>query len=459
MADDDHRACVWCSTPLSRFNTTTRCSSCQRRVTAHAAPEFWADEEVRAAARRWDVGTIVRLYRRHTGLSQSTVARFVNIDQSEVSRLERGSKTLRRRDQVITWTAGLGAPDGIIGTLPAIPEPAETSSAASTSSDGLWIPPSASATGLQAFPRQSESTMQQFTMHIERLFVELCASDNLFGPRHTVPLALAQMHQVETLLSSAQGEPRTQLLSLAARHAEFLGWLYQDLFDLEAARTWSDRAIGWAQQTDDPIMSAYVLMRKSNIASDQGNSELAVSLAKDAERAAVAQAPGLRALILRQDAAAAALNGDEAQCMSFLDRADEQIQDATADTDESAALTAYCSPAYVESERANWWVTLGKPGRAVEYFETILGSWDDRFLRDRGLYLARLALAYASSGEPESACQVGMEAVDIAQATGSGRIEKKLAELCVSLDRWPTLTVANDLRAVIHSGSHDKVGS
>lgn len=66
----------------------------------------------------WELGTVVKLFRKHTGLSQAGVARMVNIDQAEVSRLERGLKQIRDRRQFLQWTDALGVPEELLGLLP-----------------------------------------------------------------------------------------------------------------------------------------------------------------------------------------------------------------------------------------------------------------------------------------------------------------------------------------------------
>ncbi|MFE7948518.1 helix-turn-helix domain-containing protein [Streptomyces sp. NPDC057426] len=66
----------------------------------------------------WELGTVVKLFRKHTGLSQTGVARMVSIDQAEVSRLERGLKQIRDRRQFVQWTDALGVPEELLGLLP-----------------------------------------------------------------------------------------------------------------------------------------------------------------------------------------------------------------------------------------------------------------------------------------------------------------------------------------------------
>lgn len=118
MGSNEGRRCAQCGVPLSRSNAGTRCAPCQREPVRRLDPSFWTTSAVREAAASWDIGVVVRLFRQHTGLSQAAVARLVNIDQAEVSRLERGRKKIRDRRQLAQWCEALGMPDDLMGPLP-----------------------------------------------------------------------------------------------------------------------------------------------------------------------------------------------------------------------------------------------------------------------------------------------------------------------------------------------------
>lgn len=60
----------------------------------------------------------------------------------------------------------------------------------------------------------------------------------------------------------------TQLLYVAARFAEFAGWVNQDAGDLREAMRWSNAALDYAQEAEDSHLTSYIQMRKSSIASD-----------------------------------------------------------------------------------------------------------------------------------------------------------------------------------------------
>ena len=103
---------------------------------------------------------------------------------------------------------------------------------------------------------------------------------------------------------------RGEFLGLAARFAEFCGWLSQDQRRYPDAERWTSKALDFAQALDDPHLISYTLMRRSNIATETGRGHDALLLAQAALRPRPLT-PGLRAVAYRQKAAALALLSDE----------------------------------------------------------------------------------------------------------------------------------------------------
>ncbi len=116
MDSSQQRRCAPCGATLSRYNADARCGTCRRGL--RIASEFWEDPQVRQAVTIWDLGTVCRLVRRHTGLSQAAFARLVSSDQSEISRLERGQRAVRDRRKLLQWAQILGFPAELAGPLP-----------------------------------------------------------------------------------------------------------------------------------------------------------------------------------------------------------------------------------------------------------------------------------------------------------------------------------------------------
>lgn len=83
-------------------------------------------------------------------------------------------------------------------------------------------------------------------------------------------------------LTESRGRNRGDLLYVAARFAEFTGWLHQDAGDLHAAMRWSNTALDLAQEAGDAHLTSYIRMRKSNIASDARKPDLTIAFARAA---------------------------------------------------------------------------------------------------------------------------------------------------------------------------------
>lgn len=214
MGSSQRRRCAQCGSLLSRANAGARCAPCQRDPIKRLDPAFWSNPAVRDAAAAWDFGTVVRLFRQHTGLSQTAVARLVSIDQAEVSRLERGQKKIRDRRQLAQWSEALGMPGELLGPLPnsdarptmarESPErhlvlqhgpgqlllpagrnlaatllPALAAPAASFRGNSLWLSPSSDVTAWGRMPLRALLAASRLVDGVQRYFVmDARAGDN-----------------------------------------------------------------------------------------------------------------------------------------------------------------------------------------------------------------------------------------------------------------------------------------
>jgi hypothetical protein len=281
------------------------------------------------------------------------------------------------------------------------------------------------------------------------ILTEYAKIDNLLGPAHLLDLTSLHLDFISELLTVASGEGRTELLTVGARYAEFTGWLHQDAGDPQAAAYWSDRAMGWAQAADNDLMVSYVLMRKSNQASSVGDAPRTLGLARAALRGQDRLSPRARALALRQEARGHALSGDPTGCARALDAAREQAAAPEDHGEEDRILTGYCTPAFIEMEAADCAMLLGQPDQAVVTFEHGLATLPAQYQRDRAVNLARLAVAYAASREPERTCAVAQEAAAIVGSTWSARAVAELRRLPALLSPWPDLAPVAELEATL----------
>ncbi|OPC82461.1 hypothetical protein B4N89_17300 [Embleya scabrispora] len=259
---------------------------------------------------------------------------------------------------------------------------------------------------------------------------------NLMGARHVLDTTARNARRIERMQYEVCGAESKELLGVGARVAEFLGWLHQDLGNLQAATYWSDRAMEWSQQIGDDLMVAYVLFRKSNQATSRRNGNQAVGFARAAQRQPELTRT-VRALAAQQEAQGHALLGNVKFALIKFDEAHELA--AVPDTFDSGATldTSYCTPTYIEIQRANCLIDMGRPQHAAALFEAELAVLPRSYRNDQAVYLSRLARAYAVGGEPESGLAPATKALFITCDTESVRALTELAAVAKSLTTCP----------------------
>jgi len=304
---------------------------------------------------------------------------------------------------------------------------------------------------LQASPSRASQAatgidLDETIGYLGRAFTEFSTADWLLGPKLVLATVPEHLSLITELLAVVKGDMRTSMLNLGARYGEFASWLYQDRGKPRDAAYWADRAIEWAQQANNPLMVSYVLTRKSNQASARGDAPNTIGLAQAAQRQPKLT-PRTLAVAIQQEAYGHALAGDERAAHELLDKALGKATLSDRNGDEGPGR--YCIPSYIEIQRATCWLRLGSPKHAIELFDTELGKLPRVHRRDRGVYLARLGLAYAMDEQPERAAVLGREALETAKATGSGRIIEELRPLRSEIARWRKLPAVTPVYQVL----------
>ncbi|WP_327656238.1 helix-turn-helix transcriptional regulator [Streptomyces sp. NBC_00483] len=282
--------------------------------------------------------------------------------------------------------------------------------------------------------------------YLRSTFVQHAQGEPLVGPRFLIAPVQAQVPLIEQLCSDTFGALRSDVLRVGARYSEFLGWLYQDTGDSRSAMLWTNRALDYARELNDPTLTSYISQRRSNIASEAGSPGYAVGLATAALAEATKLPNQVRAVALRAQANSFALLGNSDESARSLDAAREL---AAQPPDDSDGLAGYVSPSYIDMEAANCAIALNEPEEAVKTLEESLTRWPTQQQRDRGLCLARLATAYAQLGDLEGAVNTGAEAAGIAEATGSARILDQLTRLQAHLTKFSKLVEVAELNRTL----------
>jgi len=391
-----------------------------------------------------------------TALAWERFAVRVGVNAGMVGKWERGEKRPSRFYQRL-FVLLYGVPAEQLGFRPAGPsdQAAEDVLVELGAGEGATHPllPDSAAPGGARLPLPAIATPRRLDPEavgrLGTILTEYAKIDNLLGPAHLLALTSLHLRFISELLTVAAGDGRAELLTVGARYAEFAGWLHQDAGNLQEAAYWSDRAMGWAEAAGKDLMVSYVLMRKSNQASSQGDANRTLGLARAALRGQDRLSPRARALALRQEARGQALSGDSTGCARALDAAREQAAAPEDRGEEDRILTGYCTPAFVEMEAADCAMLLGQPDEAVVTFQRGLAGLPAQYQRDRAVNLARLAVAYAASREPERACAVAQEAAAMVHGTWSARAVGELRRLPTLLSAWPDLASAAELEATL----------
>ncbi|WP_330179629.1 hypothetical protein OHB26_24680 [Nocardia sp. NBC_01503] len=268
-------------------------------------------------------------------------------------------------------------------------------------------------------PLASDEIDPAFVEHLQFLLAEHVRMDALTGPRYILDALRGELTVVEELCGKARGNLREPLLKVGARFSEFAGWLFQDSGDLKAAMYWTNQAMDYAEELGDTHLTSYVLMRKSNIATDRGYAAKGLGLANAALRRWDDITPELRAVALRQLANAHAMTGEVDDCRRALDSA--MVQALEIYPDRPGNLAKYCTPSYIEMEAAHSWVRLGQPGRAIETYASGLADWPASQRRDQGLCSARMAAACLGAGQFEEATRMAVQATKLFRLAPSAR--------------------------------------
>ncbi|WP_370219874.1 DNA-binding protein [Kitasatospora sp. GAS1066B] len=275
----------------------------------------------------------------------------------------------------------------------------------------------------------------------------LAECDNVLGPRNVVSTAQDHIRLVQRLRSEATGRDRRDLLQVQAEYAEFCSWLYQDSGDHPAAQYWADRAVDWSSGSGDADLTAYVMARKSQLAGDMGESLDAVDLAEVAQRLA---RPGSRlsAMGAVYGAHGHALLGDELASQRTYDQA---LVLVGGESEAVVGRGRWLDAAYVEAQRARSLSVLGRHQAAVTGFERAIRALPASYRRDRGVYLARSAVAQLHAVGPELAAATAAQALSIGAVTGSARIFSELAALDALLQPWGSVPEVIEFQRALDS--------
>jgi hypothetical protein len=283
-------------------------------------------------------------------------------------------------------------------------------------------------------------------VHELMLLQQLDRTDGAAGPlRRTLALLSVMTDE----LRHRGGSDRADLLPVAARAAEFAGFLHRDLGDDERCLYWHDRAMEWAQQGHDLPMQAYVLLRKAQAAYDHRDARRMIELTSAARRTSHDLGPGLSAELLQQQARGDAMLGAEPlDVLELLDRARSSVGGSPLRSPDEPG--AGYTVGLLDLQTAICLVEAGRPAEAVPVYRRVVDE-AGAARRDRVYFSILMAVALALSGEPDEAAEWGVQALPSAVSFRSHRSMRELGTLLRALRPWEQRAAVRSLADAVRT--------
>jgi transcriptional regulator with XRE-family HTH domain len=401
-------------------------------------------------------GALLRNYRLNAGMSLADLSRRINYSKGQISKIENGLKRPHEMfaklcDRVLDTDGTLAA---AIPRPPARVEPPRP--------DEVWMLglDESGALHYTELPRRQvlagagallgyAVTRRGRTVVDERTFAVLRASfdqhrllGTMTSPSVVLAPVIAHVHTLRTLAVDSPEPMRSELLLLAARVAEYAGWMSQEAgLEIDAQR-WTDRAVALATGRD-PHLASFALVRHAEIALYQHDPVRTVELARRAQQDQTAR-PRILGLAARCEAQGHALAGDVRGYERALERAADLL--AVREHDEGPVLGSSSVTDEVALVRGWSLYDLGQPRAAAELLDQQLAVIPRSRPRARARFGVRRALAHAQQGDIDQACVAAREVLPDAAQVDSATIRLDLRELFRTLGRWHTHPAVRDLR-------------
>ncbi|MET8041893.1 helix-turn-helix transcriptional regulator [Micromonospora sp. NPDC005215] len=289
-----------------------------------------------------------------------------------------------------------------------------------------------------------------------RQLVNLRALGQTSSPGEVFPQVAAVASALRGRGERASGSDRAQAFFLAARFAEYAGWMAQENGDDSTSTWWTRLAVDLAEAGEDSDMTAYALVRAAEIALYRQDSVGVLA----SGHAALARAAGtrVRAFAWQRIAQGHALAGDETACLRALDQAEELVDAITGETVGGLPLGSSSVRSPLPFVRGWCLLDLGKPAKAAETLIPEFEAVPSEAFRVRARYGARLALALASVRQLDHACAVADRTIAAAHLVDSATVRVDLRLLKRTLGRWrdaPEVRRVNQgLTLVLQSGGN-----
>jgi hypothetical protein len=246
---------------------------------------------------------------------------------------------------------------------------------------------------------------------------------------------------------SYREETGRQLAAACGELSQLAGWVAYDSDEHGVAQRYLTQALAYARHASDHALAAEILAAQAHQALYLSRADEAIDLARAAQAAAMKHGSAtLLTECLVMEAHGHAARDDAKACGATLAAAERTFDRATREDDPK--WLAYFDEAYLAARMAQCFRDLGEAGHAARYARRSL-DMDGRYVRGRAFNLSLLATAHTGQGEPEQACIVGRQALDLTLRLSSARSVRYLRDLVRRLQPRSDIPVVRDFTAEV----------
>jgi tetratricopeptide (TPR) repeat protein len=246
--------------------------------------------------------------------------------------------------------------------------------------------------------------------------------DNRLGGGRLRAVILSYLDDhVSHLLTNGNYHEETgrQLAAACGELSQLAGWVAYDSGEHGVAQRYLTQALAYARHAGDHALGAEILAAQAHQALYLSRPGEAIDLSRAAQAAALKHGSAtLHTECLVMEAHGHAASNDAHACGATLASAERAFDRAT--QEDNPAWLAYFDEAYLAARMAQCFRDLGEASHAARYARRSL-DMDGRYVRGRAFNLSLLATAYAAQDEPERACNIGRQALDLTVRLTSAR--------------------------------------
>ncbi|MEZ0109117.1 transcriptional regulator with XRE-family HTH domain [Catenulispora sp. EB89] len=397
-----------------------------------------------------EFGIEMRRLRMRREKSLAALAESVHYDKGYLSKIETGRLPANRRLATLI-DVELGADGDLVALVPEEPRRRGGSGAAAgpdgepdwgrelvAFGDALSVP-----LALRSSAARAEADELRLLAHYREEFDRHRKLSQQLPPELVLRRLIVDFN---TLMELEQTSPTAapQLCLLAARYAEFIGWMCQEAGRLDHALAWTRRTADLATRAEAEDLAVYTLVREAELALYDGDPTTAMELAGRVLEDPRARARS-RGLAAHRQAQAFAVRGDHARCLSSLDHARDLLHPERVAQDEP--VVGSVTVGGLDNAIAGWChYDLGRPQRASEFLADALDRTPTEAHRSRALFGARLALAYEAAGELDEMQVVTLQVLEDVGLVRSAGANAELRGLSRALMRHHNVRALRELR-------------